>query len=99
MSVAHVLLQHINTGITAAVEMHVAGIDVHQVRRTSTQIVSQEFPTLHGNTTLILAIIKPPGPDIQVNNPTYLSTRAYQYQLKSALQRAIGLKVFQSCLR
>ena len=69
--VAHVLLQHMYTNTkvltTAAVVPIVAGIDVYQVRRTSTQIVSQEFPMLHGYTTLNLAIIKPPGPDSQVN--------------------------------
>ena len=64
MSVAHVLLQHMYTIgkvlTSAAVVKTVAGIDVYQVRRTSTQIVSQEFPTLHGNTTLIKAFMKPP---------------------------------------
>ena len=56
--------------IIAVVDIPVAGIDVYQMRKTSTQIVSWEFPTLRGNTTLCLALFKPP--ELQVHNPTYL---------------------------
>ena len=75
MSVANVPIQ-VTGGFkfqirhTAVAVNTVAGINVVQVRLTSTQIASQMFPTLHGNTTLILAIIKLLS-DIQVNNPTY----------------------------